>query len=161
MLFDWGDTVMRVFPDAVGPMVSWPRVEAVPGVRRALVALRRQAVLGLATNAADSDAGEIWAALRRARLSSYFEKLYCYRSLGVRKPSREYFAAVLADLGLAPERVVMVGDEWQADVAGALAAGLRTVWYDPSRRGERHHPDVQVLHDMGRLPEVLQKWGVS
>lgn len=160
VLFDWGDTVMRVFPGAVGPMVSWPRVEAVPGVRRALVALRPHAVLGIATNAADSQAAEIRAALRRVRLSSYFAKLYCYRSLGVRKPSREYFAAVLADLGLPPDRVVMVGDEWQADVEGALAAGLRAVWYDPSRRGECRHPRVRTLHEMRGLPEVLQEWGV-
>ena len=161
MLFDWGDTVMRVFPGAAGPMVGWPRVEAVPGVRRALAALRPHATLGIATNAADSDAAEIRAALRRVRLSSCFERLYCYRSLGVRKPSREYFAAVLADLGLPPERVVMVGDEWEADVEGALAAGMRAVWYDPRSRGECHHPRVRTVHEMRRLPDVLLEWGVT
>ncbi len=160
VLFDWGETVMRVFPGAVGPMVHWPRVEAVPGVRRALVALRPQAVLGLATNAADSDAAEIRAALVRVRLSSYFEKLYCYRGLGVRKPSPEYFAAVLADLGLPPERVVMVGDEWRADIDGALAAGLWAVWYDPGHRGECRHERARTLHDMHRLPAALQEWGL-
>ncbi len=161
VLFDWGDTVMRVFPGSVGPMAGWPRVEAVPGVRQALAALRPHAVLGLATNAADSYAEEIRAALRRVRLSSYFEKVFCYRSLGVRKPSRRYFAAVLADLGLPSERVVMVGDEWHADVEGALSAGLRAVWYDPSRRGECRHERVRTLHEMSALPRILREWGVT
>lgn len=151
---------MRVFPGAVGPMVHWPRVAAVPGVRRVLEALRPQAVLGLATNAADSDEAEIRAALRRVWLSSYFEKLYCYRELGVRKPSPEYFAAVLADLGLPPERVVMVGDEWQADIEGALAAGLWAVWYDPGHAGKCRHERARVLHDMSRLPAALREWGL-
>lgn len=160
MLFDWGDTVMRVFPEAVGPMVGWERVEAVPGVRQALSALRSQALLGLATNAADSEAAAICAALRRVRLSSYFEKIYCFRTLGVRKPTRAYFEAVLADLGLPPHRVVMVGDDWEADIEGAVAAGLRAVWYDPEGRGGCLHENVRSLRDMRRLPALLADWGM-
>lgn len=160
MLFDWGDTVMRVFPDAVGPMVSWPHVAAVPGVRQALAALRPHAVLGLATNAADSDADEIRAALRRVRLAACFDKVYCYRLLGVRKPAREYFEAVLSDLGLPRERVVLVGDEWDADVEGALANGLRAVWFDPLHRGQARHERLRTVHDMRQLPAVLSDWGI-
>ncbi len=160
VLFDWGETVMRVFPGAEGAMVDWPRVAAVPGVRGALAALAPHALLGIATNAADSDPGAIRAALARVRLDRHFERLYCYRSLGVRKPSPEYFAAVLADLALPPDRVVMVGDEWQADVAGALAAGLRAVWYDPGRSAACPDERVLVLHDMRRLPDALWPWGV-
>lgn len=161
VLFDWGDTVMRVFPQAVGPMVGWTRVEAVAGVRRAFFALRPHAVLGLATNAADSDVAQIRAALRRVRLSSCLARIYCFRALGVRKPTPVYFQAVLADLGLPPQRVVMVGDDWEADIEGALAAGLWAVWYDPQRRGGRSHKRVRVLHEMGRLPELLADWGLT
>jgi len=32
LIFDWGDTVMRVFPEFSGPMAHWPRVEAVHGI---------------------------------------------------------------------------------------------------------------------------------
>lgn len=160
MLFDWGDTVMRVFPDCPGPMASWPRVEVVPGIRQALRALRPHAVIGLATNAADSEPGEIRAALARVRLSSSFAKVYCYRALGVRKPSPEYFAAVLADLGLPAGRVVLVGDDWHADVEGALAAGLWAVWYNPRDGEDRRGPRVGTIHGMGSLPELLQSWGL-
>lgn len=45
----------------------------------------------------------------------------------VGKPSRELFLTAAAGLGLAPERVVMVGDDLEADVVGAHRAGLRGV----------------------------------
>jgi HAD superfamily hydrolase (TIGR01458 family) len=43
----------------------------------------------------------------------------------VGKPAAEFFAAALADIGV--ERALMVGDDVEADVGGALAAGLPAV----------------------------------
>jgi HAD superfamily hydrolase (TIGR01458 family) len=43
----------------------------------------------------------------------------------VGKPAREFFDAALADIGT--ERALMVGDDVEADVGGALAAGLPAV----------------------------------
>ena len=43
----------------------------------------------------------------------------------VGKPSPTFFAAALADLGAGPENAVMVGDDIEADVGGAIDAGLR------------------------------------
>ena len=45
----------------------------------------------------------------------------------VGKPSRAYFDAALAELGASPGEAVMVGDDVEADVGGAKAAGLRGV----------------------------------
>lgn len=40
------------------------------------------------------------------------------------KPSADFFATALASIPCAPEEAVMVGDDAEADVAGALEAGL-------------------------------------
>jgi HAD superfamily hydrolase (TIGR01458 family) len=45
----------------------------------------------------------------------------------VGKPSRPYFEAALADLGADPDGAWMVGDDVEADVGGAKAAGLKAV----------------------------------
>lgn len=42
----------------------------------------------------------------------------------VGKPSAAFFHAAVEDLGLSPERVAMVGDDLEADVGGAINAGL-------------------------------------
>ena len=42
----------------------------------------------------------------------------------VGKPSAAFFHAAVDELGLAPNRVAMIGDDLEADVGGALEAGL-------------------------------------
>ena len=36
LFFDWGNTVMKVFPEYEGPMVSWPKVEKIEGIEELL-----------------------------------------------------------------------------------------------------------------------------
>jgi HAD superfamily hydrolase (TIGR01458 family) len=45
----------------------------------------------------------------------------------VGKPTRAYFEAALAELGASAGEAVMVGDDVEADIGGAKAAGLRAV----------------------------------
>ena len=53
-------------------------------------------------------------------------------TLGVQKPSPEFFAAVVERLGAPPSRIAYVGDRLDNDVRPAAAAGLHAVWL---RRG--------------------------
>ena len=46
------------------------------------------------------------------------------------KPQREAFDALVAALAVPRERVWYVGDNARGDVGGALAAGLRAVWFN-------------------------------
>ena len=74
----------------------------------------------------------------------------------VGKPEEGFFCLALEDLGLAPHKVAMVGDDAEADVTGAKAAGLKGVQvktgkYRPEAEGE---PDL-VLDSFAGLPEAL------
>lgn len=50
------------------------------------------------------------------------------------KPGPATYHAACAALDVQPGQALMVGDNWNNDVAGAVAAGLRAVWYNPGRR---------------------------
>lgn len=63
------------------------------------------------------------------------------------KPSREFFAQCLADLGLHPEEVAVVGDDPASDVAGARAVGAYAVQVRTGK-GSLPHPE----RDEDRLP---------
>jgi putative hydrolase of the HAD superfamily len=154
ILFDWGDTLMHVFPEYDGPMVAWPKVEAMPHAEEVLSELHSRSLLAAATNAADSDEAEIRAALERVGLAKHIDRIYCYRRLGHKKPSKEYFKAILADLGLEPDQVIMVGDDFDADVIGANNSGLRAIWYNPRTSQERESEMYQTVHDLRRLFQV-------
>lgn len=54
LLFDWGDTLMRDFPQFSGSMATWPKVEMVDGADEVLQLLGTSWQLALATNAVDS-----------------------------------------------------------------------------------------------------------
>jgi HAD superfamily hydrolase (TIGR01458 family) len=54
----------------------------------------------------------------------------------VGKPAPSFFAAALADIGIGAAEGVMVGDDVEADVGGAIDAGLRTILV---RTGKYHH----------------------
>ena len=69
------------------------------------------------------------------------------------KPSPEPFEAALSELSVRPERAVHVGNSLRSDVAGARAAGVRTVWLaekaDPSTV-----PDPEPDHAISTLSEL-------
>jgi putative hydrolase of the HAD superfamily len=59
---------------------------------------------------------------------AYLDAVVTSDEIGFRKPRPEIFTSTLARMGLSdPRRVVMVGDTPRHDIAGAGAAGLRSV----------------------------------
>ena len=74
----------------------------------------------------------------------------------VGKPEPSFFRLALEDMGLGPNEVAMVGDDAEADVAGAQAAGLigiqvRTGKYRSETEGT---PDL-LLGSVADLPDAL------
>jgi putative hydrolase of the HAD superfamily len=132
LVFDWGDTVMRVFPEFSGPMAHWPRVEAVPGIENALRAAKPSYVIALASNASDSGSSLVRDALERAGLEKYFDEVFTARDLTAKKPDSAFYRSILRKLELTPDEVVMIGDHFETDIAGAKKTGLWTIWYNPS-----------------------------
>jgi HAD superfamily hydrolase (TIGR01458 family) len=80
------------------------------------------------------------------------------------KPEPAFFHAALADLGIDPREVVMVGDDMDADVLGSQAVGMMGVLVRTGkfRAGdlERRDQPTMVIDGIGNLPEVLPRlWG--
>jgi HAD superfamily hydrolase (TIGR01458 family) len=82
----------------------------------------------------------------------------------VGKPSAEFFKLALGDLGVAPDEAVMVGDDIEADIGGAQAAGLAAVQvetgkYTPADREHPHvTPDLRIA-SIADLPAALEGLG--
>ena len=78
------------------------------------------------------------------------------------KPSPAYFLAALEALDAEPERTWMVGDDLEADVAGAQLHGMRTVLV---RTGKFRPDEVEasgiepdaILSSIAMLPEWLER----
>lgn len=142
VMFDWGDTVMKDNPNMNTPMVQWPTVEAIDGAEEVLSAVHTHKMVIMATGAAQSDEMDIRLALQRVNLANYFDRIFCFKNTGLRKPSEEFYRYILDTLEVKPSDILMVGDNFESDILGANRIGISGVWLNQrdaeDRRGERY-----------------------
>jgi len=117
------DVLTRAHMAAIRSVAETPSHH--PEVVRALAERYR---LGLCSNF--SHAATAREILAGAGLGGLFASLTISEAVGVRKPSREIFLHVLGELEATPADAVHVGDDLEADVRGASALGMRTIWVD-------------------------------
>lgn len=104
--------------------------ELMPGTAGMLAELRARGIrTGVISNLGWS--GEALAdRLQRLLPEHPFEFVIASSDYGARKPDPLIFRAALAKAGLPPEDVWFCGDQIEADVLGAQAAGIFPVWYE-------------------------------
>jgi len=78
--------------------------------------------------------------------------------LGIDKPDSRIFAWTCQQLGVPPAAVVHIGDSRAADVDGAVAAGLRAIWFGPAAQPSRD-PRIAVARDAAEVAAALRHWG--
>jgi putative hydrolase of the HAD superfamily len=99
------------------------------------------------------------ALLARDQLQDLFAVRVYSCDVGHAKPHPEPFRRLVAALGVAPERVVHVGDNEHTDVRGALDAGLRAVRLDVVRAGGPSDAEF-VATSLDELGDYLRsEWG--
>jgi putative hydrolase of the HAD superfamily len=118
-----------------------------------LGSLRGRYRLGLVSNFTHPPAVE--QILARVGLQGCFDQIIISGRLGVRKPHPAIFSELSRCLELAPNEIVFVGDELQADIMGAQKAGMQTVWMTYRQHLARPSPLGQFL-DMSEAAEGIQ-----
>jgi putative hydrolase of the HAD superfamily len=136
-------------------------VRAYPGARELLEQLDNEGVkLALLSNGPDDMQK---AALSALGLGRYFRVVLVSgdRDVAARKPAPRIFSLACAGLQTVPENVVMVGDNTEADVGGALDYGLQAVLMDHSGSAAAQDvpagvPTVRSFEELAALlPELL------
>jgi HAD superfamily hydrolase (TIGR01509 family) len=81
---------------------------------------------GVVSNGSDDENAR--RLLENGHLDRYFEFVLTSAAFGRRKPDPSIFRAALAQFAARPDEAVMVGNDYDADIAGARAIGMRTIW---------------------------------
>ena len=129
---------------------------AIEGAREAMRALRSAGYrLGLVSNVPLP--GELYLRqMERWGLAEPLESIRFSYDAGTRKPSPRMILEVLQELGVPPQRAVMVGDRRGSDVAAGRAAATRTVWI---RSEFSRGPTADATIDsIAQLPALLASW---
>ncbi|MCU4752786.1 HAD family hydrolase [Halobacteria archaeon AArc-curdl1] len=127
----------------------------IPGVERMLESLRTEYRVGLLTN------GPVRA--QRDKLETLgwenrFDAALVTGELEAGKPDPRAFRAILDELDVTPENAIYVGDEVEADIAGATNAGMDAiqVLFDGGpERDSRAVATVRQRHIAEDLPPLL------
>jgi FMN phosphatase YigB (HAD superfamily) len=146
VMFDWGDTIMKEEPTLKTPMYQWPTVEAVDGVEEVLSTIHTQSMIVMATGSDQSDEADIRLALQRVNLDKYFDRIFCFKNTGLRKPSEGFYRYILDNLKATPSDVLMVGDNFESDILGANYVGISGIWLNQKNTEERRGEQYRTIH---------------
>lgn len=90
-------------------------------------------------------------------MMEYFSGLFISQEVGAEKPTLEFFDAVAAAIpGFSPEQALVIGDSLTSDIAGGIAAGIDTCWYNPKgKTAPAHRTPTYTVSDYGQLRRLL------
>lgn len=128
----------------------------VPGALDLLRRWHGRAVIAIVTN---NELAEQEGKLRFLGVEHLVDHLVVSETAGVSKPDPGIFRIALELAGVAPEEAVMIGDSWASDVLGAIAAGVRPVWFNRfhyPRPGPEPAAEVDRLRPAGRLESIVR-----
>ena len=129
-------------------------VELFAGTHTQLGALKQNYQIGALTNGN--------ADLAQVGIDHLFDFYFNSAQIGVSKPHPDFFARALEHTGVSAESFIHIGDHPEHDIAGAQAAGMRTIWMNSQQIpwpagqtrpcAEIHHLDqlsaaVATIHD--------------
>ena len=152
----------RLTPDAfaaaldgyISPVLAHPP-DLCPGADRAVRELAARGVgLGIVSNTGRTPGVILRRVLERHGLLGYFGAISYSDEVGFRKPETEIFRVTLARAGVPAGAAVHIGDNPDADVVGAQAAGMRAAHYTGGFRPASAEADL-LIHDLGVLAEEV------
>jgi putative hydrolase of the HAD superfamily len=123
------------------------------GAADLLAAVRRHARIAIVTNNLLDEQRD---KLEYCGLAQFVDALVVSDDVRVSKPDPRIFEIALERVESGADEAVMVGDSWANDIAGARAAGIRAVWFNPARRPmPQDPPGVAQIHALTPVDDVV------
>jgi putative hydrolase of the HAD superfamily len=92
--------------------------------------------------------------LEKSGLLDFFDVILCSEEVGHTKPHVEIFREAEKLTNCRPQDAFMIGDDFKADVTGALNAGWTAIHFDPEKK-YRSDGTVKRIRDLKELPELI------
>ncbi|MEH2259757.1 HAD family hydrolase [Nostoc sp.] len=70
---------------------------------------------------------ELHEIIDELNITEYFEEIYTSGKIGHEKPSLKFYTHVINDLKIEKTECIMIGDSYNADITGALRAGIQAI----------------------------------
>jgi HAD superfamily hydrolase (TIGR01549 family) len=128
----------------------------IPGMFELAVDIQsRDIPIGIVSNS-EGKLAELTAELGHA---STFRVIADSGVLGIEKPDPRIYRFAAERMGVATNDIVHIGDSWEADIVGALAANARAIWFQPNEERDLS-AEVRSAVDASEVRAALRDFGV-
>ena len=86
-------------------------------------------------------------------MSDYFDKIILSEAAGVNKPSPLFFEYALKQTGHEAKDVIMIGDNYNTDIMGAMLSGIDQIYFNPEGK-PLQTSDKKPTHMVTKLKEI-------
>lgn len=96
--------------------------------------------------------------LEIAGMAPYFSDFYISEKIGASKPSEVFFDHCITSLNsmgkgeILPSEIMMIGDSLTSDMAGGVASGMKTCYFDRNKKGKTN--GLKLDHIVTKLEEI-------
>ncbi|MFN8354076.1 MAG: YjjG family noncanonical pyrimidine nucleotidase [Spirosomataceae bacterium] len=108
-------------------------------------------IMHLITNGFDEIQG---TKLRSSGITHYFVEVITSQRAQAKKPSPAIFDYAVSLVGVPKAECLMIGDNWETDIKGAIAAQMDVVHYNPDHKSIPAEPTHTIRH-LRELMEIL------
>ena len=92
--------------------------------------------------------------LENSGLTDFFDIIVCSEDVGKNKPSPDIFHYSLKQANAKPSDSVMIGDDFEVDIMGALNIGMKGIHFDPENR-HTSADDTLRIRQLSELPGIM------
>ena len=79
-------------------------------------------------------------------LTSYFDFVVTSETTGHKKPDPRIFQYLLDKLSVSAADCIMIGDNPNSDILGAIQSNIDNIYFDPHEKGIEHKPTYIIRH---------------
>jgi putative hydrolase of the HAD superfamily len=90
--------------------------------------------------------------LENCGLIQYFDVIVCSEVIGKNKPDPKIFAHALSEAKAIPTNSLMIGDDYHADINGAIQSGMQALLFDPFEK-EQTNFEFKIK-DLSEVPSL-------
>jgi len=93
--------------------------------------------------------------MQNSGLAPFFEGVILSDQIGVNKPHPKIFKEALKSANSSVENSIMIGDSWDADIAGAKSIGMDQIWYDLGLEISNGFQPTYHIKSLHEIKEIL------
>ena len=93
--------------------------------------------------------------MKNSALAPYFERIFLSEDVSIQKPHKGIFDYALKNSNSRRSGSLIIGDCWEADIAGAQNARIDQVWFNPNNEPPKGHPPTYTVQLLVELKKIL------